>query len=374
MITKLFKGFLFLMSLAGLYVLYLGMGPLLQTIHFLRQNPQTIKGTFDGYDVVTTSSSSSYDRNKTVSHDYYPRFSYKDENGKTQRVKSQYKHLYRIYDKGDEVEVLVPGNVDSFNQPRIAGFLSLFSSDGLYILVGLFMLVVGLSFFFFFPWGDSAAPGAPALNPDALLGDFWQRINEHINLSWLPGLFKNIILLLVATIIAYVLVVWKPWQIPARNAFLEAAENGNPAPVKEYIMDGYDLDIVNDYDQTALNLATEYKHWDIARMLLDAGARTDIESKMHRYPIEWAVYYDNTETALLILDKGSPVNDLLMEPLARAYLNRNLVILEALMKAGADLQKTYVQDKNLTFGDIVKQNKDDQVLQLVKKYGGRFTR
>jgi len=95
---------------------------------------------------------------------------------------------------------------------------------------------------------------------------------------------------------------------------------------------------------------------------------------MHRYPIEWAVYYDNTETALLILKKGSPVNDLLMEPLARAYLNRNLVILEALMKAGADLQKTYVQDKNLTFGDIVKKNKDDQVLQLVKKYGGRFTR
>ena len=360
------------MSLAGLYVLYLGIGPVLQTIHFLRQNPQTIKGIFEGYDIVTTSSSSSYDRNKTVSHDYYPKFSYKDKKGNLHRVRSSYKHLYQIYEKGDQVDVLLPENIDNIQQPRIGGFMSLFSADGLYVFVGLFMLVVGLSFFFFFPWGDSAAPGEPSLNPDVLLGDFWQRINQYVNLRWIPGLIKNIALLVVAILIAYTLVIWKPWQIPARNALLEAAENGDPDPVKEYIEDGYNLDIVNDY-QTALNLATENQHWDIANMLLEAGARTDIESKMHRYPIEWAVYHNNTETALLIVKKGTPLNDLLMEPLARAYLNRNIVILEALMKAGADLQKIYVQDKNLTFGDIVKLNKDEEVLQLVKKYGGRFT-
>jgi Ankyrin repeats (3 copies) len=374
MITKLVEIFLFLMSMAGLYVLYLGIGPVIQTIQFLRQNPQTTKGTFDGYDIITTySTSSASDRRNSVSHEYFPKFSYKDEKGKLHRVKSYQQHLYQIYDKGDEVDVLIPQRTDNFNQPRIGGFLSLFSNDGLYVVVGLFMLVVGFMFIFYFPWADSSSAADPGLNPDKLFGVLWDLVNENINLRWLPGLFKNIALLAFAIVVAYVLAIWKPWQIPARTALYEAAEKGEIAPVKDYIESGYDLDYPNDYDQTALNLAVEYQHWEIARMLLNAGARTDIESKMHRYPIEWAVYHNDTETALLILEKGSPVNDLLMEPLARAYLNQNLVIMEALMKAGADLQKIYVQEKNLTFGDIAKLKNDQEVLQLVKKYGGRFT-
>ena len=362
------------MSMGGLYVLYLGLGPLLQTINFLRQNPQTYKGTFQGYDVVTSYSSSVNDRSKPASQDYYPRFSYQDANGRTQRIRSNYKHLYQIYQKGNSVDLLVPATLSQMNQPRIAGFLSLFSSDGLFIIVGLFMFSAGFLFIFFFPWAETASPGSPGLNLDKLFTEFWKHINQHVNLRWIPGLFKNIVLLIVAVLIAWVLVIWKPWQIPARSAFLTAAENGDSTPVEKYIEDGYDLDVVNDYDQTALNMAVENKNWKIARALLNAGARTDIESKMHRDPIEWAVYHNDTQTALLILKKGTPVNDLLMEPFARAYLNRNLDILEALMKAGADLQKTYQKEKGLTFGDIVKLNKDQQVLELVKKYGGRFTR
>ena len=76
---------------------------------------------------------------------------------------------------------------------------------------------------------------------------------------------------------------------------------------------------------------------------------------------------------MLILKNGSPFNDLLSDPLAQAYRNNNMVIFEDLLKVGADIQKIY-PDLKMTLGDIAKKRNDTEVVALIKKYGGRFTK
>jgi uncharacterized protein len=67
---------------------------------------------------------------------------------------------------------------------------------------------------------------------------------------------------------------------------MEAAANGYIAAMDTLLAAGADVPRVNDGGNTALHLASLHGRLDVARVLLDAGARTDVYTRSGKRPID----------------------------------------------------------------------------------------
>ena len=60
---------------------------------------------------------------------------------------------------------------------------------------------------------------------------------------------------------------------------------------KLLLENGADVNALNDYERTPLHLAAIHGHPKIVKILLEYGARKDLEEKIHGTPLEGAKYY-----------------------------------------------------------------------------------
>lgn len=90
------------------------------------------------------------------------------------------------------------------------------------------------------------------------------------------------------------------------DELLTAAEAGDAARVRALLVAAPELvDATGPYGKTALHLAAEKDHVEVARVLLAHGARLDLETTWEMTPLEWAANLGSQRVADLLLAEGA---------------------------------------------------------------------
>jgi ankyrin repeat protein len=147
---------------------------------------------------------------------------------------------------------------------------------------------------------------------------------------------------------------------PREREFVDAASNGNITKVRELLELGVPVDVLDNREapmgQTALMHAAENGHFDVASVLLNAGANasakdtavpTFSEVAHGHQPLHYAMRSKNVAIAKMLLDAGADPNALsshLEPPLNVAIQQGNLEAVKLLLARGAKLD-LHVKDK-----------------------------
>ena len=131
-------------------------------------------------------------------------------------------------------------------------------------------------------------------------------------------------------------------QAVAGDALLEAARRGELAAVRELIRHGADVDAARGDGMTALHLAAERGHAEVARALIDAGAAIDGGTRIGRYaPLHLAARGGHGAVVAGLLAAGADPNaattntDVTALHLAAGAVNNAAAVI-ALIEHGAD--------------------------------------
>ncbi len=90
--------------------------------------------------------------------------------------------------------------------------------------------------------------------------------------------------------------------------FLEAAANGDLNAVGKALTSGADVNVPNQYKQSALNIAAEKGHLYVVAILLAAGADIENLDVADRTPLMVASFHGKTQVAYLLLRYGAVIN------------------------------------------------------------------
>jgi ankyrin repeat protein len=134
---------------------------------------------------------------------------------------------------------------------------------------------------------------------------------------------------------------------------------------------------VNEYGQNPLLLALEAGQFELARLLIEAGADVNIKSKMYMTPLRVATQSGNLEAVKLLLAKGAspdaPEDE--FPPLFYAISKGYDDIAQVLIEGGTDLNRSYLAGKHrLTAGDMAVLAKKTALVELIRQKGGKFTK
>ena len=144
----------------------------------------------------------------------------------------------------------------------------------------------------------------------------------------------------------------------------EAIINGNAAAVQELIDDGYDVNTLDRFGDTALSEAAAHRHIDIVLMLLDAGADLNLGNET---PLYIAAGNGHIDIIQILIDAGADlnsVNHLNQTPLYFAIYNNQVPIASLLITEGADVNLgNYESNTPLHFA--TRRNNIDLVRQLI---------
>lgn len=93
----------------------------------------------------------------------------------------------------------------------------------------------------------------------------------------------------------------------ANEALLDAARTGDRSRVTALLDAGADVNAVSRYNVSALGFAAERGHFDIVKLLLDRGAKTDVTDSFYgSRPLDFALRGGHLEIAVHLLERGSP--------------------------------------------------------------------
>lgn len=102
---------------------------------------------------------------------------------------------------------------------------------------------------------------------------------------------------------------------------------------------------VGPYDKTALHVAAEKNHSEVARLVLDAGADLEPETCWGMTPIQWAANMGSNAVADLLLERGSALNMWSAAGLGMLDAVRSFWIGPRALRPGA-AQPRYRQEEN----------------------------
>jgi ankyrin repeat protein len=139
------------------------------------------------------------------------------------------------------------------------------------------------------------------------------------------------------------------------SAIHAAASNGRKAMIELLIARGADLNIVDQQQRTALQIATELARFEVARVLVERGADPNAgwsDGEDIGSPLHYACIHENLPMVRLLLDKRADVNAIsksesvgvpvMGSPLMAAIRSQNLELVTLLLDRGAkpDLKVT----------------------------------
>jgi len=130
---------------------------------------------------------------------------------------------------------------------------------------------------------------------------------------------------------------------------LKAAADGNLLEVRNRIKEGDDVNEVAKGDGTALYLALQHDHWEVAEVLLENGANPNLGSRADGYPIMLAVMTGDPELVQLLVKKGVDVNRDFPgdgNPIIQACKNGDLGMVKTLVDLKADINRGVKGDGN----------------------------
>jgi outer membrane protein assembly factor BamB len=121
----------------------------------------------------------------------------------------------------------------------------------------------------------------------------------------------------------------------------EAARKGDAATVKALIDKKVDLNAATEYGVTALALACNHGHEEVAKALLDAGANPNTKDRFYRAsPLTWAVSKQNMAIVQALVKHGAEDID---SVIGAAVGTRNASLLQILVDSGKASEKARLE-------------------------------
>ncbi|TNE26148.1 MAG: ankyrin repeat domain-containing protein [Alphaproteobacteria bacterium] len=131
-------------------------------------------------------------------------------------------------------------------------------------------------------------------------------------------------------------------EIAPQNSFISAVFYGDEQTVKQLLTEHKgEIDVNCDlFDYTPLIFSSYQENTDIVRMLLDSGAKPDLEDKEGSTALRWAARNGSEKALSLLLEAGADPNladkEDKMTALHYAVFARSDEAVATLLKAGAD--------------------------------------
>ena len=97
------------------------------------------------------------------------------------------------------------------------------------------------------------------------------------------------------------------WLVVGCSSIHHAVKHDDLNSVKSYVSKGYIEKCDRKYGLTPLILAAYYNHYDIAKYLLDQGARVDVRDNSGRTALIYAASYNYLDMAMLLLEHKASV-------------------------------------------------------------------
>ncbi len=95
-------------------------------------------------------------------------------------------------------------------------------------------------------------------------------------------------------------------QIPDTGLFLEAAQNGNVAQMRQMLSQGLDINVSNSERETALHMAAARGHYQAVIFLINQGAYVNAPTVKRWIPLHHAVRFRHHNIANFLIHRGAP--------------------------------------------------------------------
>jgi ankyrin repeat protein len=184
------------------------------------------------------------------------------------------------------------------------------------------------------------------------------------------------ILVLSIALISAAVPFFRQLRVGSGWGLIEAIEKKNFDVARELIIKRKGIHKVNEYNQNPLLLALEAGQPELARLLMEAGADVNIKSKMYKTPLRVATQSGNLEMVRLLISRGASLDAPGDEfpPAIYALTKGYDEITRVLIEAGTDLNRRYSTEKGrLTVGDIALLARKQELVDLIRQRGGKFT-
>ena len=158
-----------------------------------------------------------------------------------------------------------------------------------------------------------------------------------------------------------------------------------PEELRRLLEDGLDPNIRNQYDESALMIASIKGSEDTVRLLLEYNANPNIVNEFYETPLLHASIYGYPDIVETLLEYNADPNiydDVKYTPLMRAITHRFAEIVRLLLDNGAD--PFIINVRGDTALDLAERYPDDAIIDLLKshmatlrlqsRYRGRMTR
>jgi len=134
-------------------------------------------------------------------------------------------------------------------------------------------------------------------------------------------------------------------EVGIETPLVWAAEHNKPEVLKWLLDQGADINFHNDWDGSVLSVAAWSGHTEIVKLLLDAGADTELGAGKDAYgtPLHHACWQGNLELVRLLLDRGAQINSENNgheTPLCFAVREGRIDVVRYLLDRGADPNKS----------------------------------
>ncbi len=171
---------------------------------------------------------------------------------------------------------------------------------------------------------------------------------------------------LLLTTIAAVLLVGCNGQFVDRS-LVEASEKSDLNKVQQLLDSGADPNVEDYANHTALYYAAEKGHFNIAKLLLDKGAKVNHESGDSA--LLWACHYGHVDIVKLLIENGADVNAKRSiddsTPLSFAVHRNHKEIVELLLEKGADAN---VANQH---GETALDRSKPGIAEILRKHGSK---
>lgn len=367
----------------GIAICLYGGWEIWSTYHFVKRTVGRTQGIFTGYFEVEVESRSSSTGpsgeihfEDTKSYMSYPEFEFVAKNGQKEHVRESKQHIFFFFKPGQTVEVIVSPRGDH----RIAGFYSLYARDICILVFGLFFLTIPMIM---------AVASAHALKSPA--GEEIRKIarkhydsitSAEVGPMTFGTLFKAGVIFIAVVLIVVLSSMLVPYVKQMRLGLgyelVEALEHERFDEARDLIIKKKGIDRVDEYNQSPLILALQKRKPDLARLLIEAGANVNIESKtIYRTALQIATQSGDLETVRLLLAKGAlpDANDDENPPVFNAIMKGHDEIARLLIESGCDLKRQYISGgRGHTVGDLAVMAQKPALIDLIRKRGGIFTK